>query len=109
MSFNQLLKQTISLENPSGTLSKTGQPGFSAAISLSARVQKTHKSIPTKDRDRTPVHAIIFIGPATEPEIDAKITYDSTAYRVLAVEDVIGRNGSTHHYEIMAQLWSYES
>lgn len=108
MSLYSLLRQTISIQNRSGARDKQGQPAFGSASSLRARVQKTHKTIATSERDRTPVHAIIFVGPETEPQIDAKITYETTEYRVLAVEAVPGRDGRTHHYEIMAQLWSYK-
>lgn len=108
MSFNGLLKQTITLRNKSGTRDKQGQPGYASPSSLSARVQRTHKTIATADRDRTPIHAIVFIGPSTEPEIDSKVTYDGTDYRVMAVEDVVGRNGQTHHFELMCQLWSFK-
>lgn len=107
MSFNSLLRQTITLKNPGTTRDKTGELSYGSAVTLRARVERTHKIIATKDRDRVPIHAIIFINSATEPEIDAKITYDSTDYRVMAVEDVIGRNGTTHHYELMCQKWSF--
>lgn len=107
MSFNALLKQSITLQNRSGNRDKTGQPAYAAGSTLAARVQRTQKTIATADRDRTPIHAIIFIGPSTEPQIDAKVTYDGTVYRVMAVEDVVGRNGQTHHYELMCQLWSF--
>lgn len=107
MSFNSHLNQSITLANPSGTRDKQGQPGYAAAVTLRARVQRTNKTIVTKDRDRAPIHAIIFIGPATEPQTDSQIVYDGTIYRVMAIEDVPGKNGQTHHYEIMAQLWSF--
>lgn len=109
MSFRQFLQQSIILENKATGRSKTGEPTFEAGQSLSGRVQRTQKTIVNKDKELTPIHAIIFVDPTVEPEIDAKITYNSTEYRVMAVEDVIGRNGSTHHYEVMAQLWSYET
>lgn len=109
MSFNSLLRQTLTIANPSTTRDKTGKPSYSSGTTVRGRVQKTNKSIYGKDREIIPIHLIAFIGPAIEPQDEGKITYDSTAYRIKAFEAVVGRNGQVHHYEIQAQLWSYGS
>jgi len=30
-------------------------------------------------------------------------------YRVMKLEPIPGKNGQTHHYELMLQLWSYKA
>jgi len=109
VSFKSMLKQSITVENPDGSRDKQGRDGLGSSTTLAARVQRTNKVITTAERDREPIDAIIFVGPETPVRKSARITYDSEQYRVIKSEDVPGRNGSIHHIEIMAQLWSYKA
>ena len=107
MSFNSLLRQTATIANPSGNRDKQGQPAYGSATSYKVRFQQTTKSIATKDRERTPIHGIVFVGKNAVVQKDAQLTYNGTVYRVMAIEDVPGRNGQRHHLELMVQLWSF--
>ncbi len=109
MSFQALLRQTVSVQNPGTTRDKTGRVSLATAVSYKARVQRTNKTIVTAERDREPIDAIIFLNRDAIIQKGGKITYDSEEYRIMTIEDVVGRNGSTHHYEVKAQLWSYNS
>ncbi len=109
MAISHLLKQTITVKNPSGSKDLHGKPALGSAFTLKARVERTSKVIATENREREPLHAIIFVGPATEVERGAQVTYSSDTYRVLERSDVVGRNGALHHYELMCQLWSFGS
>ncbi len=109
MSFQSLLRQTVSIENPGTARDKNGRAVLGSSTSYKARVQRTNKTIITAERDREPIDAIIFLDRNAVVSKGAKLTYDSEAYRVMTIEDVPGRNGTTHHYEIKAQLWSYNS
>lgn len=109
MSYKSLLKQSITLEDVATGRSKTGTPNLSTGRTLRARVQPVNKTIVTKERDKTPIHAIVFLDKAAAPILGSRLTYDGTAYRVLVIEKVPGRNGQIHHFELMVQLWSFES
>lgn len=107
MSFNSLLRQTATIANPSGNRNKQGQPAYGSATTHKVRFQQTTKSIATKDRERTPIHGIVFVGKNATVEKDVQVVYNGTVYRVMAIEDVPGRNGQRHHLELMVQLWSF--
>lgn len=107
MSLQSLLRQSVSIENPSTTLDKQGRPALSAAQTYKARVQRTNKTIVTAQKDREPIDAIVFLPPSATVKKGSKLTYSGEEYRVMTIEDVVGRNGSTHHFELKVQLWSY--
>jgi hypothetical protein len=107
VSLAGLTNQTISLQNPSGTHNKHGQPAYSSAVSVNSRFELTSKVIKTAERERDPINAIAIIGPGTVPQIGAKVTYGSTVYKVIAISSAPGASGVIHHYELMLQLWSF--
>lgn len=109
MSLNSLLRQTITIENPDGTKDKQGRDNFGASTTTRARVQKTTKVVMTADREREPIDAIIFVSPGTTINKSARLVYQAVQYRVIKIEDVVGKNGTTHHFEVMVQLWSYKA
>lgn len=109
MAITHLLNQTVTLRNPAGTRDRHGKPALDAGASLKARFQRTYKTIVTEQRDREPIHAVVFTGPSTVVEIGAKVTYESEDYRVMQVSDIRLGNGQVHHYELMCQLWSFAS
>jgi len=63
----------------------------------------------TAEREREPIDGIIFVAPGTSVSKSARLTYQTEKYRVIKIEDVVGKNGTTHHFEIMVQLWSYKA
>lgn len=107
MSFNSLLRQTVTIEPPSTTRDKQGRLGLSAAVTEKVRFQQTNKVIVTKDHEKTPINGIVFARADSVIVDQARVTFDGTAYRVLSCEKVPGKNGSIHHYEAMVQLWSF--
>lgn len=109
MSFLGLLRQTITVRNPSGTKDLHGKDAFGSATDIRARFERTYKTIVTAQREREPIHAIAAIPSTANVQVGAKVTFGSDLYRVLERADVPGRNGSVHHYELMLQLWSFAS
>lgn len=107
MGINHLLNQTITIANPSGTRDLHGKPSLGAPTSVSARFERTTKTIVTAEREREPIHGIVFVPPGTSVSIGAKVTYDGEDYRVMTRSDIVVGSGSVHHYELMVQLWSY--
>ena len=107
MAITHLLRQTAVIRNPSGTTDLHGKPTLSTGTTVKARFERTHKTIVTAQREREPIHGIVFVSPDTTVEIGAKVTYDSQDYRVIDRADVVGRNGQVHHYELFCQLWSF--
>lgn len=109
MSFLGLLRQTITVNNPSGTKDLHGKDAYGASATVKARFERTYKTIVTAQREREPIHAIAAIPSTANVQVGAKVTFGSDLYRVLERADVPGRNGSVHHYELMLQLWSFAS
>lgn len=109
MSLNSLLRQTITIETTTGARDKQGRDAFSDPVQAKARVQLTSKVIVTADKEREPIDAIVFLNPATSIKKSSRITYQGEKYRVMKLEPVPGRNGQTHHFEAMLQLWSYKA
>ena len=108
MSSQSLLRQTVEIAQPSTTRDKQGRLVESNdSTSYQARVEKTSRIITTAEKDREPIDAIVFLNSSAEVTKGAKLTYDGGEYRVMKVEEVPGRNGQVHHYELMVQEWSY--
>jgi len=106
MSLNSLLRQNIAIENPTGARDKQGRDSFGSSTAAKARVQLTHKVIVTAEKEREPIDAIVFVAPSTVVKKSSRITYDAEQYRVMKLEPIPGKNGQTHHFELMLQLWS---
>ena len=109
MSFTALLRQTISVKSMDGARDLHGKRALGTATEYRARFERTYKTIVTAEREREPIHAVVFVGKDADIEVGAQVTYDSQEYRVLERSDVAGRNGRVHHYELMLQLWSFNS
>lgn len=107
MSFNGLLNQTATVENPLGSTDRHGQASFEAAQTIRVRAEKTSRTIATATRERAPIDIKFFAGPTVNVLLDARITYLSVKYRTMVVSPIILGNGKVHHYEILAQDWSY--
>lgn len=107
MSFNSLLRQSISVENPSGSKDLHGKDSFGSATTVKCRFERVYKTITTAQREREPIHGMAIVPPTATVEQGAKVTFGTDTYRVMARSDAPGKNGSIHHYELMLQLWSY--
>ncbi len=109
MSFNSLCRQTITIAVAGTTRDKQGRLSLGSPVTEKVRFQPTTKTIVTKDHERTPINGIVFAKADSVIAIDARVVYDGTAYRVMTLEKVPGKNGTYHHFEAMVQLWSFAS
>lgn len=109
MSFNALLRQTISVKNRDGARDLHGKQALGSSTDYKARFERTYKTIVTAEREREPIHGIVFVPKNVDISIGAQLIYGSEEFRVLEREDVVGRNGRVHHYELLVQLWSFGS
>lgn len=107
MGLGDLLNQSISVQNPTATRDKHGNPGVGSASSVACRAERTNKVISTPERERDPIHLLVMIGSGSTVNIGAKVTYNGDEYRVLSKTDAVGGDGAVHHYELACQLWSY--
>lgn len=109
MSFKSLLNQTISVKQPTATQDRQGHFGLGSAVEMRSRFERTYKTIVTAEKERTPIDAVFAIGPEVTVAIGSQVAYSNELYRVMTRNDVPGRNGKIHHYELMCQMWSYAS
>lgn len=107
MSFTGLLNQTISVYNRT-TRDLHGKLSFGTAASVSARVERKYGlTIITKENDKEPIDAVVFVPAGTAVENSDKIVYDSQTYRVVKRLDQVGRGGDIHHVELFIQRWNF--
>lgn len=104
MSFNGLLNQTITLY-ASTSLDDYGRESFGTATSVKARVEIVNKSQLLPNGDVKQIDAIAFVKPSVTIDNDDKVTYNSVNYKVVGKSIQVGRNGSTHHYQIELTRW----
>lgn len=109
MALTHLLNQTISVQEPTGARDMHGKKALSSATEYRARFERTYKTIITAEREREPIHGIVFVDDDTDIDVGSKVTYDSNAYRVMERSDLVLGNGKVHHRELMVQLWSFGS
>lgn len=107
MSLGSLLNQSVSIKNGTGQFDLHGKPTLGSTASTPGRFEKTYKTIVTENQEREPIHGIVFVGPTVSVNIGAEVTYGSDKYRVMQLEEVVGRGGAIHHKELLVQLWSY--
>lgn len=107
MSVPGLSNQPVTIEIPTGTRDKHGQPAFGAGVSSYVRFERTYKTIKTQDRERDPVHALIGLPSDVAISQAARVTYGTDIYRVIQLSEAIDGMGNVHHREAMLQLWSY--
>lgn len=107
MSLAALLNQTISVQNPTGTVGKHGEKALGSATQMAARVQRTSRTIVTPDREREPIHAVIYVAGSRTVEYGAKITYGTETYRVMSKAEGVDGAGDVQNIKLECQLWSY--
>lgn len=109
MGFAGLLNQTVAINNLGGTRDLHGKVALNTSFSSRARLERTYKTIVTADNEKTPIHAVVFVPPTVMVGVGDKVTYGDEVYRVMTKSDMVGRNGSIYHKELLLQLWSFSS
>lgn len=107
MSISTLSNQTVTIENPSGTRTRTGQDNFGAPTTVACRFERTYKTIKTENREREPIHAVMGVDGGITIQAGAKVTYSGEVFRAITIAEAIDGSGAVHHREVNLQLWSY--
>lgn len=89
------LSQTVTLDRRTGS-SSYGESTYSAAASLSARVQQKTKLIRTAQGMEVLSDAQVYLESGTAILPGDRLTYDGTAYQVLSVQRSRGLDAETH-------------
>lgn len=109
MSFNSLLRQTITVKNPTGAKDLHGKETLGSGVDYACRFERVYKVITTAERDKVPIQGMAVVKPSAVVNIGAQVTFGTDKYRVMVRNDAPGRNGSIHHYELMLQEWEFQS
>lgn len=106
-SIKHLLNQSVSIENPTEERDRYGKPILQPDLEYAARVERVHKTITSDDKEQEPVHLEVYLPDDAAVVRGGKLTYKDESYRIMSVEDAVGRNGRIHHLELMCQLWEF--
>lgn len=104
MSYNSLLKQTITLKTKTG-LDRYGRETISSGSNYRARFQRVRKNIMDSKGNIVPIDGLVFVKSDLTVNSDDIIVYDSQNYKVVGRRDSIGKDGSTHHQTLEVIKW----
>ena len=104
MTYALLLNQTITLYQTQ-TIDEYGRVANTVGTDYNARFERVHKNILQADGNTLTIDGIVYINPGVAIENDDKITYGGNDYKVVAVDTVVGKLGSVHHYELKVVKW----
>lgn len=107
MSLKRLLKQSITINNPAGALGKHGEVVLGASATVPCRFEKTSRTILNPQGEREPIDGVAYVGATAVLQLGAKVIYSTETYRLMRIEEIPGRRGIIHHYELLLQLWSF--
>lgn len=109
MSFLSLLRQSITVKNPTGAKDLHGKETLGSSATVKCRFERVYKVITTAERDKVPIQAQAVVPASASVSIGAQVTFGTDKYRVMVRNDAPGKNGSIHHYELMLQEWEFQS
>lgn len=105
MSIDHLLKQSCTISAKGGQ-NKVGQTSFGAAVTYSCRFQKTNRTIVTSQSEKEPIDGIVFLPSSASFNLEDKLVFAGTSYRVMRIEPMVDGAGATRHFEAMVQRWN---
>jgi len=106
MSFNSLLNQSVQVYAEGTVRDKQGRLTPGAATTHRARVERTAEVAIMPNKEMVPIDAVMFIAASATIKEGVKVTYGSDEFKVMVYSEIVGRNGTVHHYEVKAQKWS---
>lgn len=104
MSFTGLLNQTISLYTRSG-YDRYGRESVGSAVEHSARVQEVSKTKLLPNGQTILINLIVFLKSGVTININDKVTYGTTDYKVFSVSKPVDGSGNVHHIEVQCIKW----
>ena len=105
--YGHLLNQTITISGFSNTTDDYGNAITDAEVEYKARVEQVTKQKVMPGGEVIPFSLIVWIEPTTDSGIDvnARVVYNGTAYKVIGRKMIPGFNGKTQLTELECTEW----
>lgn len=104
MSFLGLLNQTITVY-PKASYDGYGREVISSGVNHKARVQEVTKSRLLPNGQVAIIDALVFVRSTASININDRMDYNGTTYKVFGKKVAVDGAGKTHHYELELQKW----
>jgi len=104
MSVNNLLNQSVSLYSKA-SYGADGREVVGVATTVPARFVEGTKSRLLPNQQIVTIDALIYLKPDQSIEINDKVTYGSTNYKVHAIKVGRGLSGDAHHKTVEVKKW----
>jgi hypothetical protein len=105
MSVESLSNQTVTI-SPQGERDKYNKLAYGSPVTYRARFTKTSKTIVIPQNEKEPIDGIVTIPGNPTATTGDKLVYSGVNYRVMAIKEAIGGNGTVHHVTLQVQKWS---
>ena len=102
MSITDLMNQTISVKTVA-SYDGLGDATVSAGVSVAARVEPENLEVVLPGGRTLVAQYRIFVPAGTTVAAEDKITYDGADHEIISVEEMKGRDGTTHHIELLVR------
>lgn len=105
--YGHLLNQTVTISEYNDATDDYGNATHDAPLEFRARVEQVTKQKVMPGGEIIPFSLIVFIAPTDDPGIDvnAKVDYDGTAYKVIGRKKIPGFGGKTQLVELECTEW----
>ena len=104
MSFNSLLNQTITLYTKN-SYDAYGREVVGAGANHLARVQAKTKSILLPNGQLQQIDAVVFLKSDVTIDINDRMDYLGTKYKVVGKSTAVVGSGGTHHLTVQIAKW----
>ena len=104
MALQNLLNQTVSIASQS-SFDAYGREVVGTAASYQARIQEVNKSRLLPNGQTIVIDAIAYLDGAAAVNVNDRVTYGSTQYKVHGKSTGIDGQGNTHHTKVELVKW----
>lgn len=105
MNVDHLLKQSCTVST-AGVVDKFNKLTYAAPTTYKCRFQKTTRVIATPQNEKTPIDGLVWLVRSAVVAINDKLIFGGVNYKVMRIEPIVDRNGTTRHLELMVQIWN---
>lgn len=104
MAVNDFFNQTITLYTRT-SYNKFGKLVVGAGTSVKARVQEGTKNVAIPDGQVITILITAYVAPSTTVEVNDKVTYNSTDYKVYRKYVTVDGGGTANHIKLELIKW----
>lgn len=104
MAVTDLLNQTITLYTRS-SYNKYGKLVVGSGTSYKARFQRHTKDILSATGEVIHIEAIVYVAPSVTVNVNDKVTFSGTDYKVFTKYDAVDGSGTTNHIKLELIKW----